>query len=516
MAKTKTHEQFIEELLNINCNIKVLDSYVNSYQKIQVKCTIDNNIWTVTPNSLLNGRGCPKCGDKNRLINKRKSHCNFVSDLYEVNQNIQLLSNYINSKIKVKCKCKIDGYEWDAIPSNLINSHHATGCPVCNNSSITIVGINDMWTTNPEQAKLLFDHEDGYKYTQRSSKRVLWKCPHCGEKIANKVDNVFTNGLSCKNCSDGISYPEKIMLNVLDQLDIKYNYQQKFNWSNRKVYDFYIYDMQTIIEVHGDQHFSDKLNTFGCTASEVQNNDLYKRTLALENEINNYIEIDARQSDLKYIYNSIFKSKLSSLFDLSKIDWDLCEKNSLNSYKIQACDLWNNGLRSTTKIAKILNISSKTIRLYLKQCAMINMCDYNSEESLKSYDRRLTNTQMRSVTCLTTGEVFKGISCAREKYGKIDIISCCVGDKYYAGISDNGEKLVWRYLNTDNSYIRNANDDICIIQKNKDGQVLNKYDSIIDFFEKVSIPMRIVVKNSNGNCSNAGGYMWEIIEGGCC
>ena len=52
---------------------------------------------------------------------------------------------------------------------------------MCNGGTNTvIVGINDMWTTNPELASLLADPNDGYKYMQSSGHKVKWKCKNCG------------------------------------------------------------------------------------------------------------------------------------------------------------------------------------------------------------------------------------------------------------------------------------------------------------------------------------------------
>ena len=69
----------------------------------------------------------------------------FVERMSIINPNIILLTKYIRRTQKIKCKCKIDGYEWDALPSHLLNG---SGCPVCSNRVI-IHGINDVATTHP-------------------------------------------------------------------------------------------------------------------------------------------------------------------------------------------------------------------------------------------------------------------------------------------------------------------------------------------------------------------------------
>src|SRR5574344_202584 len=45
-----------------------------------------------------------------------------------------------------------------------------------------------------------------------------------------------------------------------------------------------------------------------------------------------------RKSELEYIKNNIFESKLNEIFDLSKIKWDECEEFALSNRVKEACD----------------------------------------------------------------------------------------------------------------------------------------------------------------------------------
>lgn len=52
-------------------------------------------------------------------MSKRKTHEEFVEELKEKNQyfyNLELLSEYVNAKTKIKCKCKIHNYIWNVQP----------------------------------------------------------------------------------------------------------------------------------------------------------------------------------------------------------------------------------------------------------------------------------------------------------------------------------------------------------------------------------------------------------------
>jgi hypothetical protein len=308
----------------------------------------------------------------------------FINKMKTINPKIAIIGKYINNHTKIKCQCCKCGYIWDVSPQLISVRGH--GCPACANQ-VLVRGFNDMWTTNPELAKLLANPEDGYKYMQHSSKKVNWKCPNCGNILYKKpINDVSYQGLSCNYCSDGISYPEKFIMNLLKQLNVNFKYQKKFNWSYDKKYDFYVSDIGCIIEVNGEQHYH---NSFIFKNSDHKNmgliyqkeNDEFKKQLAIKNGIdeNHYIVIDCRESGLEWIRNSILNTNLKNFYDLSNVDWNKCHKNSLNSFIRQSCDLWNYGIKSTTMIASILGLSQSTICEYLKQGDKIDLCNYISE-----------------------------------------------------------------------------------------------------------------------------------------
>lgn len=320
-----------------------------------------------------------------------------------------------------------------------------------------------MWTTNPDLAKLLANPKDGYKYTQNSNEKLVWKCPNCGNIIKNKgVCQINKYGLSCARCSDHISYPEKFMFNVLKQLlNDNFVYQYNPSWciyelnnKNRKgIYDFYfkINNEEYIIETHGIQHYQESFSRYyGRSLQEEQENDKIKKELAIENKINkeNYIVIDCRKSELEWIKNNILKSKLNKLFDFSKVDWLKCHEYTCNSLVKQTCNLWNSGMHSTKEIGKILKLNKTTICRYLKCGNKFGWCSYNVK-LVKKYIAK-------KVICLNTESIFNSIKDAC-KYtnlvGDSGIIYCCQGKRKSCGTDPiTGEKLHWMYYD---EYLKN-------------------------------------------------------------
>lgn len=126
----------------------------------------------------------------------------------------------------------------------------------------------------------------------------------------------------------GGSFPERFVSSVLNLLSVDYSREQIFSWSKSppngtKRYDFYISSKNTIIEVHGAQHYDGGFESRGGrTLKEEQENDQIKETLALENGIENYIIINATSSSFDFIKSSILQNhKFCKLFDMAHFNW---------------------------------------------------------------------------------------------------------------------------------------------------------------------------------------------------
>lgn len=159
-------------------------------------------------------------------------------------------------------------------------------------------------------------------------------CPCCGEEKRVCAKDVIKNQSIGCNCGRGTSYPEKIFIEMLKQLRVKfikeYNSNNFLEGTNRR-YDFYIPSKNLIIEAHGEQHYTE-VEKWG-SLEHTQKNDVYKKEMALDYGIENYIVIDCRKSEVDYIKQNIMISKLSKIFDLTNIDWQLCHEYATGIYK---------------------------------------------------------------------------------------------------------------------------------------------------------------------------------------
>lgn len=269
------------------------------------------------------------------------------------------------------------GHEWESVIRIRVSG---CGCPYCSNIRI-LKGFNDMWTTNPELAKMLVNPEDGYKYTQNSNEKTDWKCLNCNNILKSKnINNVKRVGLYCPRCSDKMKFPEKIMYHTLIKLDMEFDCQKTFKWSKGRIYDFYIPSLDCIIETHGVQHY--KQSRRGRSLQEEQMNDKYKHSLATKNGIKKYIIIDCRTSDFEYIKNNMINSKLGHLLNMEVVDWLEIERLSQKSIYIEFLNLWNRGL-TLAEISNVTKYSRNTISMILRNFEKMNMCKYDNKRGKK-------------------------------------------------------------------------------------------------------------------------------------
>ena len=302
--------------------------------------------------------------------------------------NIRVIDKYINMNTNILHKCNICGYEWGIKPSDVVNKH---GCPVCAGK---IIGNppeykNSIWASEYKEYFSRYMTEGQMKlHMPNSNKKIQVKCPDCQRYKDISPNTLNKNGLGCI-CGDGVSYPNKFVYYMLKQLNIDVILEYSPLWSHRKQYDIFIPNLSCIIENHGAQHYKDGFGMFGVTYEEEKQNDDYKEEIAKTNGIKNYIVIDCRNSNKDWIKQSILKSELLSILGFLEydIDWDECDMFATSNLVKVASELWNNGMCGEQSK---MNLSKTTIYNYLKKGTKLLFCSYTGELSkkrTKEYER---------------------------------------------------------------------------------------------------------------------------------
>jgi predicted RNA-binding Zn-ribbon protein involved in translation (DUF1610 family) len=314
--------------------------------------------------------------------------------------------------------------------------------------------------TRPDVFNMIQDKDTYYNIGTGFQKKINFICPRCGSVVTQRVNNTVRCGLSCKKCGDGISFGEKFIFNLLEQLGIDFDIHVLPDWSDGKIYDVGIYDgdkLVGLVEVNGQQHYGKGFSTCGGrTYQEEVENDEYKYKMALSNGISDdmYVVIDCRISSFDCIKSNIECHAFFQKYDLQRVNWSLCMENAMSSYAMKTWQLWESGY-NIGSIAKSLKIDRFTARTYLKQGAKSGLCSYSVEESReRGFDAiRRSRDQCRGafgrkgimVASYQLGKIFQSITIAHivTKISRTSICDCVAGRQAYAGMMDDGTKITW-------------------------------------------------------------------------
>lgn len=517
-GKVVTRDVYSQRLKRVHQdNIIVKDDFVNLTTKATHHCNIHNCDFMIMPYAALRGQGCNNCGkDKLRkaaLINKEIA-IQRLTDMY--GDEFELCDEYRGASEKHKFIHHMqDGTDHTFVTSFSL-LYLGEKCGVCNNSQISI-GYNDIATTRPDVAKLFANKEDTYKYVELSNAKVDFICPNCSNIIKQTIAFVSKNNdLHCPYCSDGISYPNKLIYNTLSQIRTELDFlerEYKPDWCHFPfkqtekygIYDIYfgINGKQYIIEMDGAFHYIQYGST-SLSMEDIQYIDAQKTKLSLEQGID-IIRIDCFYPDMEkrfdYISNNILKSKLIDILDFNKISLTQANKDSLESLLIKSCNLWNDGL-SIREISCKIDIAPSTVRDYLKSGNRFKLCDYSKEENLSR------SNCTKAVVCLNTNKTYRSMKEAGKltKGHPVAIQSCCDKKGKYSGL-ENGNRLVWVYLDDYNKMSKQDIDDMIFNVYNKKVVCISKnivFANASDAAEWVGVSSSAIGKCCTGDSKTCG------------
>ena len=199
--------------------------------------------------------------------------------LVENGDKFELLStNYIRNVEPLDLKCKTCGMifqkNWATMKAKGLSK-----CPICETKTKPCKGMNTIEVTHPHMVQYFKNYEDVTSNLYGSEKKVLFKCPCCGLEEYKTINRVLTKGYNCSTCGQKASLGERYIKALLNILNVEFKHEYSPMWSNGKRYDFYLYEYNVIIEVHGSQHYDGGFSRMkkGRTLKEEQENDRYKK-----------------------------------------------------------------------------------------------------------------------------------------------------------------------------------------------------------------------------------------------
>lgn len=280
MGKKLTTEEFIEKA-NVKHNNEYDYSqveYINNIVKIKIICK-KHGIFEQIPNSHLNSRGCPKCGNikKNSLRTLNNETFKLKSILLHGNKYDYSLASYINNYTSVIISCKKHG-NFNQKPYAHLNGQ---GCPKCAGKYLD----NEYFI---EKAKSI--HGEKYDYSlinySSSKSKIEIICDKHGVFLQTPTDHL--SGCGCPKCTE--SQGERKIRIFLEENNINYIHEKTFDDCKNKYklpFDFYLPNQNILIEYDGIQHFK-SFKYFGGVERfiSLRNNDNIKTNYAQANNIN--------------------------------------------------------------------------------------------------------------------------------------------------------------------------------------------------------------------------------------
>ena len=385
-------------IAEINPNVELIGEYISCNDDIKLRCKKCEYIWDVNYSvAMRNKCACPNC----RALNNNRlpvyNNETIQKRIDQVSPTVELVGDYISMRDKVLFRCRTCNNEWYGTASYILSGRICPKCAKYNATGYATKGANDIATERPDLVKYFLNIDDAYLYRKMSGEKVKLKCPDCGNVKEQFIYNLTQQGFSCPICSDKISYPNKFGRAFVEQLPVT-NIDTEFtsDWTKKFRYDIYFeYDnCKYILEMDGMWHSEDN-SLSGQTAEKTKSIDLIKDNLATEHGIK-IIRIDCAKSRKNYIKESIINSVLSSIFDLSNIDWEKCDNRAQGNTHKYICDYYNSHPdKAFAQIARDLHISRDTVSRSLRKGNEFGWCVLDKEQMDKN--RRKANGEDKCI-----------------------------------------------------------------------------------------------------------------------
>lgn len=296
-----TNEEFLKRAKKNVPYIKIFSKYNGSACKVSCECMRCGNKWETKAKNILRGNGCPKCNVSNPKLGTNE----YISQIKEINPNIEIIGEYTGNNNRIDCRCKICGYKWSPFANSIKSGH---GCPNCK-------ALKDRLTHKEfvERMKNINPFVEIIGTYETSIIPIDVKCLICNKTFKAQPSNLLKK-TGCPYCN--LSKGERDVSIFLSNHNIKYIPQKTYcnlkGIGGRNLsYDFYLQDYNLLIEYQGRQHeqpiegFVDE-NMF----KYIKEHDRRKKKYAQDNNINL----------LEIWYNEDIEQKLKEALNLETVE----------------------------------------------------------------------------------------------------------------------------------------------------------------------------------------------------
>lgn len=263
--QTKPHDKFVEDLKNINSDIKVIGKYTNMDTKILVECAIDGYRWNADPRKLMKGCKCSVCSNRTVMVG--------VNDIATIRPDLMRYLKYKEDAYKytpgsekyIDIICPECGYEDNIRISNL--SRFGFSCNGCYEKKYGHKRVPYGYWNKDTMQQYLEENYDGYKLLDIQTPnndscrylKAFIKCSNENHPPYWAYWKNITSGYTCLLCyvEDSMSKGERKAESIFQKYNYIYEPQKRFDDCRDKYtlpFDFYLPDYNLVVEIMGEQH----------------------------------------------------------------------------------------------------------------------------------------------------------------------------------------------------------------------------------------------------------------------
>lgn len=425
MAKRKV-KKFTEDEINT-----ITDMYSSGHTYADISRVIKKDPSTIRNKLIHIG-----IGKVNKKYNKGYAYAigDHVKDC-EVLEHIRIKTK--NAYLKgYKLKCLVYGEVFE-YTENCLQNKQTKGSPFKSGHRLC---DGNMLINKSHVLPYLKDKDDAKRYTYRSSEKVNCVCPSCGLSRTAVIRDLVFKGFFCRVCDKNIKIPERTFSSMCVYSDVEIEPQKTFEGfktDKGKYYffDFYIKEINTCVELMGEQHYHLSEGSLWGDVESIRKRDKIKKEFCNKNNIN-YVAIDCKKSDYNYIIDNVLNSEIGYLFN--DVNRELVVINSLKN-------------RHNTDVESLINDFTKGMS-YKDLMVKYNKKRHTIVRILQRSGNYNKRTSDKKVLCITTGETFNSLTIAGETYNtpSCNISKSCKSPsnrKTSAGKHPiTGEKLYWEYV----------------------------------------------------------------------
>jgi Zn finger protein HypA/HybF involved in hydrogenase expression len=257
------------------------ESYVDIEKAFVIVCP-NHGEFTQSPKTHIKSHGCPRCGNNSASHKLSLTRQEFVDKTISVHGDKFIYDKvkYINNRTPIIITCKFHG-DFNQKPNYHLSGN---GCPKCGGTSkLSLEGFID-------RSNLIHDFKYDYSKSEliNSKKKVKIICLKHGEFMQSPSHHMMGSG--CPTCNE--SKGEKLVAKILKEKSVNFVRQKRFKYCKNKAvlpFDFYLPDLNVLIEFDGAQHFYPwrlkDTEVAKLKLKKTQENDLIKTEFCKKNEI---------------------------------------------------------------------------------------------------------------------------------------------------------------------------------------------------------------------------------------